>query len=276
MRADLHIHSVFSDGLYTPREICERAKKAGLDAVSITDHDSMNGEEAKRAATKEFGLCYIPGWEISAYDQEDKIHITGYGCELGKAYQAFLELRKNLSYERAEDSIQKLKKCGISITIDKVKEMLADLGSPIHTFNICRAVERETGMPSEQVYLEYLAPKRPACSLIGRPTPLQAIECIHACGGVASIAHPGRLEMDFEKREKTIYALKEMGVDGIEIYYTTHTEKDVRYFHSLAEKYNLFATGGSDTHVEDGKHKIGTPNFTIPQKFLEKVSVIYP
>lgn len=276
MRADLHIHSVYSDGLYTPKEICRRAKSAGLQALSITDHDSMNGEAEKRAAAKEFGLYYIPGWEISAYDGEEKLHITGYGCERGEKYSEFLELRKKLALERAEDSISKLKKLGISITVEKVKEMLADSSSPIHTMHICRAVERETGLPYEQVYREYLAPKRPACSLLGRPTTKQAIDCIHECGGVASIAHPGRIEMPFEKRERTIFELKEKGIDGIEIYYTTHTEKDVEYFRSLADRLGLFATGGSDTHVEDGEHIIGEPKFCLSQEFLRRVSLICP
>ena len=75
MTADLHIHSTFSDGHYEPIEVCRRAKKAGLSILSITDHDTLSGEEEKRAAAKKYNLLYVTGWEISAYEGDNKIHI---------------------------------------------------------------------------------------------------------------------------------------------------------------------------------------------------------
>ena len=89
MRADLHLHSVYSDGHYSPEEVCIRAKNNGVGLISITDHDSMNGADEKLAAAKKYGLSYIQGWEISSYVGIGKIHITGYGCERNEAYHNF-------------------------------------------------------------------------------------------------------------------------------------------------------------------------------------------
>jgi predicted metal-dependent phosphoesterase TrpH len=115
---------------------------------------------------------------------------------------------------------------------------------------------------------------------LGRPTPKQAIECIHLSGGIASIAHPGRLTLSFSEREKTIYRLKELGVDGIEAYYTTHTNEETAYFSSLAKELSLLKTGGSDTHFEGNggndlyQRRIGTPSFAPSQELLERLKII--
>ena len=87
MLADLHLHSIYSDGLYSPDEICRKAKSRGLSLVSITDHDTMAGGEVKEAAAKRHGLLYVSGWEISAYEGDQKIHILGYGCKQNEAFK---------------------------------------------------------------------------------------------------------------------------------------------------------------------------------------------
>ena len=101
MRADLHTHSVYSDGYYAPEELCRRAKANGVELLSITDHDTMNGDKEKRAAAERYGLLYVSGWEISAYAGESKIHVTGYNCKRGAAYQKFEKDRMELGFERA-------------------------------------------------------------------------------------------------------------------------------------------------------------------------------
>lgn len=273
MRADLHLHSVFSDGHYSPEEVCIRAKNNGVELISITDHDSMNGEDEKRLAAKKYGLYYISGWEISAYANGEKIHITGYGCERGSAYKEFLADRLRTSVLRAEDSVQKLRSLGISVTMEKVLAKRAHESSPLHTMHISRAIEEETGMPSYQAYENYLAPNMPASSLLGRPSPEQAIACIHDCGGVACIAHPGRIQMEFSEREKLIRELKKFGVDGMEVYYPTHTEEEKQYFLRLTKELALLVTGGSDTHYESEERKIGEPYFSPSEEFLDRVKL---
>ena len=271
MRADLHTHSTYSDGLYSPDELCKIAAKRGVELLSITDHDTMNGDKEKRVAAEKYNIKYVSGWEISAYENGSKIHVTGYRCSLGEEYERFMQLRKTLALERAEDSLAKLKKLGIFVRLDDVLSMQADKTSPVHTMHIARGVAEVTGLPAGEVYERYLAPNCPANSMIGRPTPLQAIECIHKSGGIASVAHPGRITMEFSEREQALEKLVNQGVDGIECYYTTHTEKETEYFVKFANERGLLITGGSDTHVEDDTHTVGTPKFIPSDRLLDEL-----
>lgn len=273
MRADLHMHSVYSDGGYTPDELCRRARERGVELISITDHDTLNGEREKRAAAKKYSLAYVTGWEISAYEGEYKIHVAGYGCKLDSAYEKFTAERKRTAFERAADSVEKLRSVGIRVTLDDAKAQRADPDSPVHTMHVARAAANVSDLTMGEVYERYLAPGRIAHSTIGRPTPREAIDCIHASGGIASIAHPGRIAMPFAAREKLISDLVDYGADGIEAVYTTHTEEETEYFQKLAGRFGVFVTGGSDTHYEDDRHRIGYPEFYPSLALLERLGL---
>ena len=262
MLADLHLHSVYSDGIYSPDELCRLAKSRGISLLSVTDHDTLAGLEAKREAAKRHGLLYVSGLEISAYEGERKIHILGYGCRADGAYEAFMQTRKKAAFERAKDSVEKFQKLGIPLTYEEVLACRSSPELPVHTMHIARAAAPYLGLTEGDVYREYLAIGKPANSNLGRPTPKEAVDCIHESGGIASIAHPGRMDMSEADRENTIKTLAAYGVDGIEAGYTTHTEKETEYFCQLAKSLGLLVTGGSDTHVEDGTHAVGSPEFT--------------
>lgn len=279
MFADLHIHSIYSDGLYSPDEVCRRAKAKGLSLLSITDHDNLQGEEVKRAAAKRYGLAYVTGWEISAYEEDQKIHILGYGCDLNEGYLSFIEERKKGAKRRAEDCVQKLQKLGVPVTMDEVYMQLSSPDLPIHTMHVARAAAVHLGATDSEVYLQYLGYGKPANSGLGRPTPKEAIDCIHACGGLAVIAHPGRITMGFEEKEKTIINLKRLGADGIEVIYTTHTKEETEYFLTLSKRLDLLVTGGSDMHSEEVgeelyQRKIGEPAFAPSKELLERLKII--
>lgn len=275
MLADLHLHSVYSDGLNSPDEICRLAKARGVGLISITDHDTMAGLEVKQEAAKRHGVAYLSGWEISAYECGEKIHILGYGCEMGEAYARFNQKRKEASFLRAEDSVKKFNAIGVPLTMQNVLDMRSAPDLPVHTMHIARAAALFLGISAGEVYCGYLARGKAANSGIGRPTPREAIDCIHAAGGFASIAHPGRIEMDFDEREKLIISLADYGADGIESVYTTHTKQETDYFIRLAKKLSLSVTGGSDTHYEDGTHAIGSPAFTPSESLLQRLRIIY-
>ena len=274
IRADLHTHSRYSDGKYTPQEVCERAKTNGVQLLSITDHDTMGGDEEKHKFAQENGLLYVRGWEVSSYLGGTKVHITGYNCKQNEDYFAFLQERIDSSYARAEENIQKLKNFGYHLTIDDVKERLIDKNGPIHTSHVARAAAAVSGGLSSGFFMsEYLTVGKPAFSSIGRPTPQDAVEIIHKLGGVASIAHPGRITLSPENKENLIKALCAYGVDGIEAIYTTHTKEETEYFLSLSERFGLLVTGGSDTHKEKGNYSIGSPLFYPSEELLEKLGV---
>lgn len=275
MLADLHLHSVYSDGLHSPDEICRLAKSRGVGLISITDHDTMAGLEVKKEAAKRHGVAYLSGWEISAYEEGEKIHILGYGCEMGAAYEAFDQKRREASFARAEDSVKKFNAVGIPLTLQNVLDMRSAPDLPVHTMHIARAASVYLGVTPGEVYREYLARGKAANSGIGRPTPREAIDCIHAAGGFASIAHPGRIELPDEEKKALIISLADYDVDGIESVYSTHTNEETAYYTRLARELSLFITGGSDTHYEDEMHKVGAPIFEPSEGLLEKLHIIY-
>ncbi len=264
----MHIHSTYSDGKYTPDTICALAKSRGVSLLSITDHDTLLGLEEKISTAKKYGLRYIGGWEISAYQEEEKIHILGYGCQMGEAYISFTQQRAAASFTRAEDSVRKCNKAGIPVTMDDVLAQILQQGAPVHTMHVARALTKYVEGTEGEIYQNYLARGKLANSNFGRPSPKDAIEIIHALGGVASLAHPGRIPLSDEGRERLIATLVKEGLDGIEGRYTTHTERETELFETLAKKYHLFLSGGSDTHVEDGTHAIGAPAFYADEKLI--------
>ena len=274
MRADLHIHSTYSDGLCSPDELCRLAKTRGVQLLSITDHDTMNGDAIKRAAAKKYGLQYVSGWEISSYEQGEQIHILGYGCALNEAYLSFMEERKEMARLRAQERIDKFNSFGVPLTMEQVLAFRQDPTAPIHTMHVARAAAVLMGLKDSEVYREYLARGKAAYSDLGRPTPKQAIDCIHACGGVAVMAHPGRIRIAEDEKEDLISSLAAYGLDGIEAVYTTHTEEDTAWYTSLAKKYNLLLSGGSDTHIEDETHTIGKPVFHADSDLLKALHII--
>ena len=272
MRADLHLHSTYSDGLYSPDEICRQAKENGLSLISITDHDTLAGLDVKRAAAKKYALSYLSGWEISAYAGTDKVHILGYGCTLGKAYEEFMKKRTAAAEARARESVAKFRQLGIPMSLTDVENMRKDSSTPFHTMHVARAAALYLGITAGEVYVNYLAVGKPANSNIGRPTPEEAIDCIHALGGIASIAHPGRIIMPTEARNELIERLADYGADGIEALYSTHTDEETAYFLSFAERRGLLVTGGSDTHYKDERHEIGIPQFYPSERLLSALS----
>lgn len=261
MRADLHLHSVYSDGKYTPQELAARAKAAGLDLYSVTDHDSMEGAEEKASAAREAGLSYVQGWEVSSYE-DCKVHVLGYACRRDEAYFRFLEERVRGALVRAEDMIGKGNRfLGLSVTMSDAEKEHFKKDAPIHTMHVVRAFARKLNKKVGETYLAYFDKGMPAYSDLCRPTATDAVNAIHACGGIAVLAHPGRIAKPFDEREKFMERLVSEGLDGIECVYTTHTAEETEYFTRFARSHALLVTGGSDMHVDDGRRTMGKPEF---------------
>lgn len=272
MRADLHIHTHYSDGKYSPAEIAERAERAGLELLSMTDHDSLEGLEEKRAEAQKRGLLFVSGWEVSAYEGLCKVHVLGYRCERGGAYFRFLEERKKGALVRAEDSLQKANRVlGLSLTMADVEREHAVKSAPLHTMHVVRAVTRalyrDTAREGE-VYLNYFGAGKPAFSGLCRPTPSEAVHIIHESGGIAVLAHPGRIELSFSEREKLMRSLVGEGLNGLECVYSTHDWEQTEYFTAFAKGHGLLVTGGSDFHAE-GRFEIGIPYFEPSEELLQ-------
>ncbi len=292
MRADLHIHSVFSDGLLRPAELAVRVKAAGLSLFSITDHDSMDGCGEGAEAARAEGLRFVRGWEVSSYLGTDKIHVLGYGCTENEAYRIFREKRVEEGRIRAEKAVRLANGYfGTNVTMDDVEAYHVQKETPLHTMYVVRAFAKKLSADPGPLYGLAFALGGPAFVEGSRPTPVEAIEVIHASGGLAVLAHPGRIfcltleEMlrwrrSTDEREKEaldaagrlrraglLDSLTEAGLDGIECRYTTHTVRETEEFLRYAEAHGLFATGGSDFHADGSKNVIGMPAFE-PEKSL--------
>lgn len=270
MRADLHIHSVYSDGRHTVEELAAIAKRKGLGLISVTDHDNMTDDDQKRKIVESAGLLYVSGWEISAYDG-CKVHITGYGCDVhASVYAEFMQARVEGAYARAQDMLRKLKdKYGVLVTLNEVEAERPMPKSPLHTMFLARAVHKKGYCKDEfEVYSSWLAPGRPCYSELGRPSPKEAISVIHAMGGIASLAHPGRIERSRAEVFALAAELRAAGLDGIECVYSSHTEEETKAFLGLADSLGCLVTGGSDTHLEGMGRQIGEPCFIPSEQLL--------
>lgn len=270
MRADLHMHSVWSDGAYPPAELAKRCKARGLGLFSVTDHDSMGGSEEGALAAKREGLSYLRGWEVSAYSGETKVHILGYGCGEGAEYLAFQHERVEGAITRAGDMLRKANAYfGLSITLSDVERFHRKKLAPIHTMDVVSAYAEALGADKGALYRDAFARDRAAFSVLCRPTPKEAIDIIHALGGVAVLAHPGRIEPS--EREELLLSLPRMGLDGIECRYTTHTVTETEYFLAYAAKRGLIVTGGSDFHAEGGAPVLGEPCYFPDERLMRFV-----
>ena len=274
MRADMHIHSYYSDGMLSPADIACACVKNGVDVAALTDHDNMNGsaEFVKECALR--GIRGVRGLEISAYTQV-KVHILGYNVDDGCAeYGEFEKFVCDGALSRTAEILSKLKKRGIGLSFDDVIRERKCPRSPVHTMYIARAAARKGYAPSPAAfYAEMLAPGRPAYSDAGRPSPEYAVEVINACGGFASLAHPGRLELAPSERFALAKRLAGCGLRGIEAVYSGHTEGETAYFKEMAAKLSLIVTGGSDTHYAEGSRSVGTPLFLPSQELLAALGI---
>jgi len=274
MRADLHIHTRYSDGLHTPSEVAHMAREAGMDLVSFTDHDTLLDVGEKRAAAAECGLKYVVGWEISSYDADRKIHVLGYGCEEGTAYAAFEEERRRGAIVRAEDMIAKANAFfSLHVTLFDVEAEHFEKDAPLHTMHVVRAFAKRIGMDEGEAYLSFFRSGKVAYSSLCRATPEEAIDVIHASRGIAVLAHPGRIELPPTEKKTLFDRLTAAGLDGIECRYTTHTVSETEAFQNYARGHGLLMTGGSDFHASDGKHRIGFPRFEPDERLLEALRI---
>ena len=240
---DLHIHSIHSDGTLKPAEIVEYARQFQLKAISLTDHDSIDGVEEAILAGKRVGVEVIPGIEISSNYFDRDIHILGYCLDIH--HPAISEYTRQIRVyreERAKRIIELLKQSGIHITWQLVKAKSA--GGVIGRPHIADVLLEEGYVYSfRDAFDKYLGESGKAFVPKEMITPLQAIDIIHQAGGLACIAHPG-----VDIPDDTVLELLNYGLDGIEVYHPKHSKTDIEHYLDMARKHQLFVTGGSDSH----------------------------
>ncbi len=254
MKVDLHIHTIYSDGVFAPEKIVDTAISAGLDAIAITDHDNVLAypiavDYAKQVAqqTNSKPLEIISGVEINTIHKDTEIHILGYFMDRENSdFQAMLNAQQKARITQTEEIIQLLnRKEGINISLDKIKSLVAEGGS-IGRPHIAKAITLAGGTTSVmEAYNKYI--NNDSDVYVQRKTisPHEAIEIIYDAGGIPVFAHP----FDVEDAENLIKEFMHYGLRGVEAYHRKHSPAMVEYYSSIAEKCGLIITGGSDFHA---------------------------
>ncbi len=251
---DLHIHSTASDGSLSPGEIVKRAADTGINAIAITDHDTTDGVRLVIEAGIPQSLELITGIEISAhplpgFESNGSFHILGYGFSI---YDRHLIIAlKRLTQARADRNpriIQKLNELGFDLTLDEVEQLCGQgqTGRP----HIAQAMVTRGFVDSfDQAFDRFLAAGKPAYVDKDRLTCQEAIDLILNAGGIPVLAHPGLIDLgENTSINPLVNDLVRMGLKGIEVYYTDHSEKQTTYFADMAHQKGILATGGSDFH----------------------------
>lgn len=286
MRAiDLHTHTCKSDGSYTPTELVDYAIEKNLAAVAITDHDCIDGlDEAigHAAALSERGVPsveVIPGIEFSTKYEKQDVHIVGlyisYDSEaFQKALHGFVNSRVNRNIKMCEN----LQSAGIEITYEKLLQMYPDAvitRAHYASYLLAHGYVRNR----QDAFAKYLGDHTKYFVPREKVTPSQAVELILQADGVPILAHPPLYHMGNERLDTLVSSLKADGLMGIEVFYSTYSNQDVRDMQRLADKYDLLASGGSDFH---GANKPGLDlgcgygRLFVPEEALLKIKAARP
>jgi 3',5'-nucleoside bisphosphate phosphatase len=272
-KIDLHIHSTASDGTLSPAEIITLARQLRLAAISITDHDSVDGaREALEAGIPE-SLEFLAGIEISTNPPDDfgitgSFHVLGYGIRVdhGALNRALCE-QQEARTNRNPQIIEKLNRLGVEITYTEVTASVADgqVGRP----HIARQlIKKGYAATINDAFDRYLGTGQPAYVDKSRIPCDRAIELILAAGGIPVMAHPYLYESgDHRRIDHMAGTLREMGMEGIEVYYPDHSPEQTARYEQVAAKHGLVMTGGTDFHGQlkpDIQMGVGKGDLTVP------------
>ena len=273
---DLHTHSTASDGSLTPRGLVQAGLKAGLKALALTDHDTVEGVAEALAAGRELGLEVVPGVEISVQGDGHSgrpagLHVLGYFVD--HQHPGLLEGLRTLQAARAERNpriVRKFNELGIPLTMEEVaKHAGGDLVGRPHFAQalIERGIVRDRG----EAFARFLAAGAKAYVPKFRFPPAEGLGMLRAAGGVPVLAHPGLLKLSLPELESLVRRLMDHGLEGLEALYSEHDTAIRRALTSLAARLGLAVSGGSDFHGDqkpDIALGLGRGDLRVPPSLL--------
>ena len=250
-RADLHTHSRASDGQHTPAELAQLVKKRGAEVWALTDHDNLDGLEEAVRTGEAIGLRVVRGIELSAEDYQN-LHILGYNFSVS-ALRDWVENLKKGRDERKYRIRDFLRTKGLEIPLEEVDEEAAggSVGRPHFAKVMLKHGYVATRKEAFDRYLD--TPEFQQFEKGTKPSAQECVERIKSAGGMVSLAHPYQIVLEGESLEELVQRLKGYGLDAIECYYPIHTPEWTEEYLTMAQKYNLHITGGSDFHGEINK-----------------------
>jgi len=271
---DLQAHSVHSDGALGAAEVVERAAAAGVELFALTDHDTVDGVPEAAARAAELGVRYSAAAELSAvHGGHEDLHVLGY--ELDVADPELIAILEDFRSDRArriEAMADRLRELGFELD-DAPLVARREAGKPIGRPHLADAVLAHPGNAErlraegiagkDELFPPYLVPGAQAYVARSRPTVAEAIEVIHAAGGVAVWAHPFWDVGDPREALATLGEFADAGLDGVECFYVTHTEEQTRLLHEAALRRGLLTTGSTDFHGPEHGRFSGFRGFEV-------------
>lgn len=245
---DLHIHTTFSDGTYSPTDIIKNAFAKNLKTVAITDHDTIDGLEEGRKEAKKFNLNFINGIELSTDLNGREVHILGYFInDKDEVFKRRLKHLKDERINRTKMVLDKLNSLGIEISLEDVMaEVTSNLVSRTH---IATALLKKGYVKDRnEAFDKYIGAKGAAYIPKKVLTPFKAIEILKENGAITCLAHPKLMKLNDDKFYNLLDKLIEVGLDGIETYYPGLNFQETKFYKNIAKKRGLILTGGSDFH----------------------------
>ncbi len=266
--ADLHIHTSYSDGTYSPSQVISESIKAGLSCISIVDHDSVDGLAPAIESSKGQGIEVLPGIELTSEYEGKEVHILGYLIDYtSKPFLEKLDKLKDIRIERVHKIVKKLKEVGIDIDSKLVFDLAQD--GTVGRLHIARALVKERAVSNVyEAFQKFIGDKGPAYVCGFRFAPAEAVKFIKNAGGIPILAHPYSLNND-----DLIPLFVKFGIMGLEVHYPEHSQSLVNFYLGLADKFNLLVTGGSDCHG-DAKPDVKVGCVKIPYELVEKIKQV--
>jgi len=260
---DLHMHSTASDGSRAPSDVVREAKRIGLAAIALTDHDTLNGIPDAVATGRELGVRVVAGIELSAVENDVETHILGLHLSDTREMEAELVALREMRRSRAARIVDRLNALGVRIELTAVLDQAA--GGAVGRPHIARAMIAEGwAVDFRDAFERYLGNNRPAYVAKDRLPMADAISLIHRAGGLAILAHPA----SGGTRDR-IAALAQDGLDGVEVRHPSHSSEDIARLSALVDHFSLVPSGGSDWHgAAEGARTLGM--MRVPADWLHR------
>lgn len=263
--ADLHLHTFYSDGTYTPQELVNKASEVGLSAIAVTDHDTVEAIDPVSQCAAKKNIEVIPAIELTAEYEGQEVHILGYFID----YKS-IELLKKLDFlrdnrrKRMHKMVGKLNKMNVNITAEDVFKFASE--AIVGRLHLARALVAGGHCVSiYEAFYKYIGENAPAYVCGFRFSPKEAIKLIRDNKGIAVLAHPYTM-----RKDNLISLFVTDGIQGLEVYYPEYSNTITEHYRDLADKYGLLLTGGSDCHGK-AKPEIQIGSIKIPIELVEKL-----
>lgn len=255
LNADLHCHSVVSDGTLTPEDLAARAKANGVELWSLTDHDEIGGQHRAAAAARSQGMAYLTGTEISVTFAGNTVHIVGLGFDPDNtALAQGLAATRAGRGERAQEMAAQLAQVGIHGAYEGALKFVGNPELISRTHFARFLVETQVCRDTNEVFRKYLTEGKPGYVPHRWATLGDAVRWINEAGGLAVIAHPARYKFTANEEYALFSEFKAHGGAGVEVVTGSHTAAEYVTYAAMAEEFGLAASRGSDFHSPDESH----------------------